>query len=338
MTTKIGIIGCGYWGPKLARNFHEIPTAHLEWVADLDPERLAHMQELYPYVKTTQDYGELLRSDVEAIAIATPISTHCAIAMDCLQAGKHVLIEKPLAASVADAELIARTGDEKKLVVMVGHTFQYNPAVRAVRQIVNSGELGEIYYINCTRVNLGLLQPDINVVWDLAPHDISILLDVLGQEPQSVSARGGVYVQREKGLHDVAYLTLNFPSGILADLRVSWLDPVKIRRITIVGSKKMLVYNDIVEPKVTLYDKGVDRYPYSDTFEEFTLSYRHGAETPYPVEWVEPLRVECEHFLSCIEAGQRPRSDGWFGVKVIKILEAAQKSLLNGGAKEAVEK
>ncbi len=331
---KIGVIGCGYWGPKLARNFNEIPTASLEWVSDLNPERLAHMKELYPHVRATQDYDELLRSDVEAIVIATPVSTHSAIAMACLQAGKHVLIEKPLAASVADAELIARMGDEKKLIVMVGHTFQYNPAVCAIRTVIASGELGEIYYINSTRVNLGLFQPDINVVWDLAPHDISILLDILDQEPATVSARGGAYVQREKGLHDVAYLTLNFPSGVLADLRVSWLDPVKIRRITIVGSKKMLVYDDIADPKITIYDKGVDRYPYSDTFEEFTLSYRHGPEMPHHVEWVEPLRVECEHFTSCIATGQRPRSDGWVGVKVVKILEAAQKSLMNGGLRE----
>lgn len=333
---KIGVIGCGYWGPKLARNFHALDGASLDWVSDLDPERLAHMKALYPQVKTTQNYQDILASDADAVVIATPVFTHKPIALDCLNAGKHVLVEKPLAGSVADAELLASTGDKKRLVVMVGHTFQYNPAVITVRDVIASGELGDIYYINGTRVNLGLFQPDINVVWDLSPHDISILLEVLGEEPTAVSARGGVYVQREKGLHDVAYLTLYFPNGALADLRVSWLDPVKIRRITIVGSKKMLVYDDIADDKVIIYDKGVDRPPYSDTFEEFTLSYRHGPETPRPFQWVEPLRVECEHFVHCIATGERPRSDGWVGVKVVKVLEAAQKSLLNGGQQEKI--
>jgi len=216
-------------------------------------------------------------------------------------------------------------------VVMVGHTFEYNPAVEAVKKIVASGELGEVYYVNCTRVNLGLFQPDINVVWDLAPHDVSILLFVLGSEPETVSARGSAYVQRKAGIHDVAYLTLYFPNGVMADVRVSWLDPCKIRRYTLVGSEKMLVYDDIAENKILIYDKGVEIPPYSDTVEEFHLSYRYGDVTVHPVDWMEPLKVQCEHFLTCIREGKEPRSSGKVGLRVVRVLEAAQYSLLNGG-------
>jgi len=219
---------------------------------------------------------------------------------------------------------------------MVGHTFEYNPAVEAMKEIIASGELGEIYYVNGTRVNLGLFQPDINVVWDLAPHDVSILLFVLGLDPETVSARGGIFVQRDKRIHDVAYLTFYFPNGVLADVRVSWLDPCKIRRYTMVGSKKMLVYDDIEpENKIVIYDKGVE-VPHSDTVEEFHLSYRYGNDVPYPVKWVEPLKKECQHFVDCIQEGKEPRSSGRVGLKVVKVLETVQRSLLNGGEREVV--
>lgn len=334
---KVGVIGCGYWGPKLARNFHELPESELAWASDLRQERLDHLKGLYPQVQTTEDYRDLLASDVEAIVIATPVSTHHRLALEALRAGKHVLIEKPIAASIQEAEEIVTEGDQQNRVVMVGHTFEYNPAVEAVRSIVAGGELGEIYYVNGTRVNLGLFQPDINVVWDLAPHDISILLFVLGLNPETVSARGGVYVQRRRGVHDVAYLTLYFPNGVLADVRVSWLDPCKIRRYTIVGSEKMLVYDDIEsENKILIYNKGVEAPPYSDTEEEFHLSYRYGEVAPYPVRWMEPLSMECQHFVDCIQAGKEPRSSGRVGLKVVKVLEAAQRSLLNGGVREEI--
>jgi len=207
---KVGVIGLGYWGPKLARNFHELPEARLTWGSDLDQSRLDHIRRLYPQVRTTRDYREVLASDVDAVCIATPVRTHYSLAMEALRAGKHVLVEKPLAACVKQAEEIIAEGDRQHRTVMVGHTFVYNPAVMAMKEIIASGGLGEVYYINATRVNLGLFQPDINVAWDLAPHDISILLFVLGMEPLTVSARGGAYVQRSKGLHDVAYLSLNF--------------------------------------------------------------------------------------------------------------------------------
>jgi predicted dehydrogenase len=333
---KVGVIGCGYWGPKLARNFYQLPDVHLAWACDLCEERLDHLTRLYPVLRTTRNHRELLASDVDAVAVATPVLSHYRLALEALRAGKHVLVEKPIAASVREAEEIVTEGERQGRIVMVGHTFEYNPAVEVVRQIVASGELGEVYYINGTRVNLGLFQPDINVVWDLAPHDVSILRFVLAMEPERVSARGGVYVQRDKGVHDVAYLTLHFPNGVLADVRVSWLDPCKIRRYTVVGSQKMLVYDDIAEQKVVIYDKGVELPPHSDTVEEFQLSYRHGDAVTRPVKWVEPLQVECQHFVDCICEGKEPRSNGRVGLEVVRVLESAQRSLLNGGRRELI--
>jgi predicted dehydrogenase len=334
---KVGVIGAGYWGPNLIRNFYQLPESSLQMVCDLSQERLDHIKGRYPEVQVSRDYHDLLTSDVEAVVIATPVSTHHPLALDCLKAGKHVLIEKPLAASSAQAREIVEAGEELGRVVMVGHTFLYNPAVMALKAIIDSGEIGRIYYVNGTRVNLGLYQPDINVVWDLAPHDVSILLYLLGMAPASTSARGGAYVK--PGVHDVAYLTLNFPNGVMADLRVSWLDPCKIRRITIVGSKKMLVYDDI-EPveKVKLYDKGVDVQPYTDTFEDFHLAYRYGDTTVYPIQWEEPLKLECIEFLNSVRARCPACSDGWLGLKVVEVLEAAQKSLSNGGMREEIWK
>lgn len=332
---SIGVVGLGYWGPKLARNFAELPDARFAWACDLEQSRLDQIKELYPEVQTTTRFRRVLDSDVDAVCIATPVRTHYPLVMQALQAGKHVLVEKPIAACSRHAEEIVAEADLRKRVIMVGHTFVYNPAVVAMKDIIQRGVLGEIYYINATRVNLGLFQSDINVVWDLAPHDISILLYVLGMEPSLVSARGGVYVRRSKGLHDVAYLSLFFPNGIMGDVRVSWLDPCKIRRYTVVGSKKMLVYDD-VEPrdKIVIYDKGVEAPPYSLTEEEFHLSYRTGEGVPYPLEWVEPLKVQCQHFLDCIRDGTEPRSSGRIGLQVVRVLEAAQRSLLDSGAKE----
>ncbi|MDI7278121.1 MAG: Gfo/Idh/MocA family oxidoreductase, partial [Anaerolineae bacterium] len=247
---RVGVIGCGYWGPKHARNFHELPGSSLAWACDLSPDRLDHVKRLYPEVQVTRDYGEVLSSDVDAVVVATPVATHYRLVMEALRAGKHVLVEKPLTADVAQAEEIVAEGKRRGRVLMVGHTFEYNPAVEAVRDIIASGELGRIYYIDGTRVNLGVFQSDINVVWDLAPHDVSILRFILGAEPERVSARGSAYVQWRKCIYDVAYLAFSFPGGVLAEVHVSWLDPCKIRRYTIVGSHKMLVYDDIASDKI----------------------------------------------------------------------------------------
>lgn len=332
---KVGVIGAGYWGPNLIRNFYNLEEADLRTVSDLKPERLEYIQGRFPGVATTQNYQDIIKSDVEAVVIATPVSTHYRFARECLLAGKHILIEKPLTNNSEEACELVELAQRMGKVLMVGHTFLYNPAVNAVKDIIASGEIGRVYYINCTRVNLGLYQPDVNVVWDLAPHDVSILLYILGADPIQASARGGKFVKT--GVHDVAYLTLHFPGEVIADMRVSWLDPCKIRSITVVGSKKMIVYDDIEpEKKVVIYDKGVDVQPYTDTYEEFHLAYRYGEAVPYPLQWDEPLKLECLHFLDCIRTGKTPRSDGLEGLKVVKILETAQKSLLNGGVREGI--
>ncbi len=328
---KIGIVGCGYWGPKIARNMHDLPGADLVMVADIKDQRLREFRSLYPDVATTKNYQELLASNIDAIIIATPVHTHYELTKDALNANKHVLVEKPITASIAQGRELVRLAENKNLTLMVGHTFEYNPAVEKMREVIQSGLLGEIYYINAVRVNLGLIQPDINVMWDLAPHDLSIIRFILKSEPVSVRASGGIYVNKASGLHEVVYLGMKFDNDVMANLRVSWLDPVKQRQLTIVGSKKMLVYDDIADDKVKVFDKGVDVPPHSITENDFHASYRHGEEATLDIDWVEPLRKECEHFLDCIRKGEKPRSDGYAGLAVIHILEAAQRSLLNQG-------
>ncbi len=334
-TVRVAVVGAGYWGPKLIRNFHDLPAVVVSAVCDLRQDRLDHIHRLYPDVAVTQDYAALLASEAQAIVVATPVASHYALARAALLAGKHVLVEKPLTASSTEAQSLIDLAEEKKRILMVGHTFEYNPAVIMLKDIIKSGKLGDIYYINAQRVNLGIFQQDINVLWDLAPHDLSILLFILGMEPLTVSARGAAYVQ--PGIHDVAYLTVNFPNQIMAGIQVSWLDPCKIRRITVVGSQKMVVYDDLEpEEKIKIYDKGVDRPPYSDTFEQFRLSYRYGEVTSPRVANDEPLHLECAHFIECIREGKQPRSSGEAGLKIVRILEKAQLSLLNGGEREIV--
>ena len=334
---KVGMIGVGYWGVKLARNFHELPGAVLKIVADLKPDRLKEINQLFPDVATTTKYESVFKQ-VDAVVIATPVHSHYRLAKAALEAGKHVMVEKPITSRANQARELVELATKDDLTLMVGHTFVYNPAVVAVREIVQSGQLGEIYYINATRANLGLLQPDINVMWDLAPHDISLLRYILGQDPTWVNAHGGVYVNTRSKLHEIVYLNLYF-GNTLVNIRLSWLDPVKQRRVTIVGSKKMLVYDDIADNKVVIYDKGVELPPYSDTLteEEFRASYRHGDEVVHPVQWVEPLRAECNHFLDCIRTGSPSRSCGDDGLRVVQILETAQRSLVNHGCELKVE-
>lgn len=335
---RIGVVGCGYWGPKLARNFYELPGSDLAMVADLRADRLADIKQLYPDVTTTQNYQDMLDDPaVDGVVIATSVNSHYRLAKAALMAGKHVLVEKPLTFYSVHARELTDLATERGLTLMVGHTFEYNPAVVAVREIVQRGDLGNLYYFNSTRANLGLLQPDINVMWDLGPHDISMIRFILGADPIKVSALGTAYVNTARGLHEVVYINLRFDGDIMANLRLSWLSPVKRRRLTVVGSKKMLVYDDIANDKVVIYDKGVEIPPYSVTEEEFHASYRHGEETVHPLDWIEPLQVECNHFLHCIRTGECPRSDGEDAVKVIKVLETAQRSLLNGGVELRIE-
>jgi predicted dehydrogenase len=328
---NIAVIGCGYWGPNQIRNFNQIPECTMKACCDLSPERLEHMKMLYPSISTTNKISDILDDDtIEAVGIATPVFTHFPIAKDCLERGKHVLIEKPLASSTAQCVELINLAKEKNRVLMVGHTYQYTAAVNKIKQNIKSGEIGEILYISSVRVNLGLFQPDINVIWDLAPHDISIINYILGEEVISVNAQGKDHFK--KGIEDVASLTLNYADGAIAFIHNSWLDPDKIRKTTVVGTKKMLVYDDIeANEKIKIFDKGVDAPPHYDTFAEFQFSYRYGdILSPRIVEY-EPLRFECNHFLECIRDKKTPRSDGYTGLKVVAILEASSESLKNEG-------
>lgn len=334
---KVGVLGCGYWGPKLVRNFHELPEAEITMACDLREDRLNYIRSLYPGTVTTSNFNDLLHSDLDAIVIATPVNTHYRFAKAMLEAGKHVLIEKPMTFSSNHAKELVDLAHLHGLILLVGHTFEYNSAVEAIKRIIESGELGQIYYIDATRVNLGLFRPDINVIWDLASHDLSILRYILSQEPIFISARGKTYVQQSKNIHDVAYLSLWFPNNILATLKVSWLEPVKSRRFTVVGRYKMLVYDELAEDKVVIYDKGVDLHPFSDNELESRVSHCHEQKTIYPIDWVEPLRAEAQHFIDCIRGRTAPRSNGEVGLQIVKMLEAAQQSLLNNGTQIRLE-
>lgn len=328
---RIGVIGCGYWGPNLIRNFVQLPDSQVVAIADLDKQRLKHIQARHPQIAwATEDFRELFALDLDAVVVATPPVAHFSIAKECLQNGLHVLIEKPITLKSADARALISLAEERDLVLMVGHTFEYNAAVRQLKAIIDSGELGKIYYVDAVRVSLGLFQEGANVLWDLAPHDVSILRYVLGADPVSVSTHGANCVQ--DGIEDVAYTTLRFPKDILAHLRLSWLDPRKTRQITVVGSKKMVIYDDI-EPleKIKVYDKGVKAIRRTDTFGEFNFAYHYGdVVIPY-LQLEEPLQVQCQHFLECIAEGKKPVSDGHSGMKVVQVLEAAQESLSNHG-------
>lgn len=332
---RIGVIGSGYWGPNLIRNFAELADSALIAIADLSEARLAHMKERYPSVQMTRDYRDLFSLKLDAVIVATPPATHYRLVCECLEHDLHVLVEKPITLNSAHAEHLIRLADARGLKLMVGHTFVYNSAVQKLRQLIESGELGQIYYIDTVRVNLGLFQRDLNVLWDLAPHDISILLYLLNGASLNVSAYGTSCVL--DGVQDVVYLNLTFPNKILAHVRVSWLDPSKTRRITIVGSKKMVIYDDVeTVEKIRIYDKGVEPPPYTDSFGEFQFAYRHGDVLIPHIHFVEPLRQECQDFLDSVRYNRTPRSDGRVGLNVVRVLEAAQLSLMNGGASQEV--
>lgn len=333
---KIGVIGYGYWGPNLTRNFYELPMSELVAVADFSEERLKQAKLRYPHLIVKQNYQELFDLGLDAVVVATPPATHYPVAKDCLEHNLNVLVEKPLTLNSEHAEALIQLATEKCLTLMVGHTFEYNSAVHALKKYIDSGELGDIYYLDAARLNLGLFQKDSNVLWDLAPHDISILLFLLGKRPISVSAQGSPCVFG--GIHDVAYLNLMFPDNVSAHIHVSWLDPCKVRRMTVVGSKKMVVYNDIEsDSKIKIYDKGVDAPEYTNGFGEFHCNYRTGDITIPNIRFTEPLRQECQHFIDSIVNHTEPCSCGRDGLEVVKILEAAQHSLMNGQAREVIQ-
>jgi predicted dehydrogenase len=328
---KIAVLGCGYWGPNLVRNFSQLNKVDELYCCDPDPQKLDRVKHLFPSVRGIQDYKELMKMpDLDGVAIATPVYGHFPLAKEFLEEGKHVLVEKPLTHSQESSLELIRMAEEKKRILMVGHTFEYTAAVNKIKEIVESGELGKILYVSCTRVNLGLFQNDINVVWDLAPHDISIILYVLGEFPVSLNCQGKAHFKSE--FEDVAITTLNFKNGLIAFIHNSWLDPKKIRKTTIVGTRKMLVYDDLeVQEKIKIYNKGLDLPPYYDTFAEFHFSYRSGDTYSPRIEDYEPLRKQCDIFLECIKKENPPPSDGNNGLRVVAILEAASKSLKQAG-------
>jgi predicted dehydrogenase len=334
---RIGAIGAGYWGPNLIRNFVELPDVDMAAVIDLDPGRLAHLGTRYPQIAHLgRDFRELFDLGLDGVVVSTPPETHYDIVAECLTNGLSVLVEKPLTTDSRQARHLGALAEDRGVVLMVGHTFEFNPAVRALKAMLDAGDTGEIRYIDAVRVGLGLFHRTLNVVWDLAPHDISILIYLLGEMPTTVSTRGAACVQ--ESVEDVAYMTLTFPSGVLAHTRMSWLDPMKTRRITVVGSRKMVVYDDVaLDEKIKVYDKRVDAIPRTDTFGEFQFAYHHGEIVAPPVQFVEPLRLECAHFLDCIRSGERPLTDVDSGVRVISVIEAAQRSLREGGTPVEIE-
>ncbi|TMC23402.1 MAG: Gfo/Idh/MocA family oxidoreductase [Chloroflexi bacterium] len=317
---RFGIIGWGYWGPKIARNLDSLPQASVAMVVDLDERRLASLAVDQPWIRTTTHEDDVFRSYVDGVVIATPVREHYRLAKKALLHGKHVLVEKPLTASVAEAEELVALAKELKLVLMVGHTFEYSPSVNELRKLVQSGDLGRIYCVEAERVNLGLFRHDINVIWDLAPHDVSILLYLFGKSPTQVKVQAHAHLQ--KRIHDVAHLDLGFADGMTAHIHVSWLHPCKIRRVTVIGDARMVVYDDTNQSEmVKVYNKGADVHA------DPVISYRYGAITIPYIDWIEPLRIECQDFVDSIRLGKKPRANGEVGLAVVRVLEAAQREL-----------
>jgi predicted dehydrogenase len=330
----VALLGYGYWGPNLARNLHM--RLGRDWVAcvDLDPARRAEVAHRYPWVRVLADPDDVMTDpEVDALVVASPARTHAPLLADAFQAGKHVLVEKPLALSTAEAVALAEAADRAAKVLLVGHTFEYNPAVTRMRALLEAGDLGDLWYLHSQRVNLGRIQTDINALWSIGPHDVSIANYLVGAAPRWVSARGARYLHAE--VEDVVFATLGYDGGVLAHIHVSWLDPSKLRRTTVVGSRRMVVFDDLdSEAKLRVYDKGAD--PVSGGFGEFQFRLRRGDLHVPRTDLTEPLALELDHFLECCRTGARPRTDGWNGVRVVATLEAAQRSLDKGGAQVEV--
>ncbi len=317
---RFGVIGWGYWGPKIARNLDALPHGMVTIVADMDSHRLASLSVNQPWIQTTVYVEDVFRSDVDGVIIATPVRTHYRLAKEALLHGKHVLVEKPLTANVAEAEELVTLAIKQQRILMVGHTFEYSPAINELRKLVQSGDLGNIYCVEAERVNLGLFRSDINVIWDLAPHDISILLYLFGKKPEKIKVQAHAHLQSH--IHDIAHLDLGFSDGMTAHIHVSWLHPCKIRRVTVIGDARMAVYDDTNPAEmVKVYNKGADVHA------DPVVSYRFGAITIPHIDWIEPLRLECEDFARAISTGTRPRANGEVGLEVVRILAAAQEVL-----------
>jgi predicted dehydrogenase len=332
---RIAVIGLGYWGPNLVRNLHELSGADVAWACDLRAEALAPLEHRYPTLATTTRFDNVLEDPAtDAVAVATPVGTHYELAAAALRAGKHVFVEKPLAASSGDALDLIRLAEGEGLVLMPGHTFLYSPPVNLVRDLIDSGELGEIYFISTSRVNLGLHQPDVSVVWDLGAHDLSILRYWLGENPIQVTAMSRGCIMPETP--DVAFINLRFAIETIAHVELSWLAPSKLRRTAIVGSRKMVVYDDTSNEPVRVFDSGVN-VPGPETFGEYQLTYRTGDIVSPRVAVAEPLSLELLDFCSAVRLGSEPRSSARLGLDVVRIIEAVDRSLASGGFPVSVD-
>lgn len=332
--TKVGVVGCGYWGPNLIRNLANLPTANLWALCDLDQARLDKMSALYSPHYSTPDLQRLLNDpDIEAIVLATSASSHYELAKRCLVAGKHLLVEKPITLHSHEALDLIQLAKEQNVRLMVGHTFQYNPAVKYVREAIQRGDLGQVVYAYMTRVNLGIIRDDLNVMWNLSPHDISILIWTFGSLPIRVSAHGFSPLRPNKKLEDIVFILLEFENGAVAHIHNSWIDPNKIRQATFVGTDKMIVYDDVdMNRKVQIFDKGVVHQDTPASFGEFQLTIREGDILIPRIHTTEPIKAEVGHFIDCIQTGKTPISDGVNGWEVVKVLEAADQSIDQHGA------
>jgi predicted dehydrogenase len=317
---RFGVIGWGYWGPKITRNLSTIAHSAVSIVADTDVYRLASLTASQPGLQTSTQVEDVFRSDVDGVVIATPVRTHYQLAKEALLHGKHVLVEKPLTANIAEAEELVALAEQQQRILMVGHTFEYSPAVNELRKMIQNGDLGNIYCVESERVNLGLFRSDIDVIWDLAPHDISILLYILGKKPNQIKVQAHAHLQPH--IHDIAHIDLGFADGMTAHIHVSWLHPCKIRRVTVIGDERMAVYDDTNPAEMLkIYNKG------ADVNADPVVSYRYGAISIPHIDWIEPLHLECQDFANAILTGVQPRAHGGVGVEVVKILTSAHEAL-----------
>ena len=322
-SVRIGVVGLGYWGQNLARNFAAIAGCELAWLCDASPDALDSLAPSFPGVRTTGNLEDLLNDpELDAVALATPVPTHSELAIRVANAGKHCFVEKPLATTAAEAEEAVAAAEGAGRILMVGHLLEYHPAVDRLKELLDEGQLGDLYYVYSNRLNLGQLRAEENALWSLGAHDVSVVLRLIGEEPEECSAHGESYLR--KGVQDVVFCYLRFPSGLSAHLHLSWLDPHKERRLTVVGARRMATFDDmLLEGKLTVYDKGFDEDAH--TWGEYIA--RSGESFSPQISNSEPLRLECEHFIQCIRSGATPRSDGLSGLRVVRVLERLQRSL-----------
>jgi predicted dehydrogenase len=325
------VVGLGYWGPNILRNVIEVDEFKAIYCCDTDGSRLERMQKRFQTIKIEEDYENILKTDdIKFVFIATPPITHFELARKAIECGKNVYVEKPMTTSSREAELLISMAEEKSVKLMVGHTFEFSPAVEKLEELIKEDVLGDIYFISMSRINLGIHQKDTSVIWDLAPHDFSILFRLLNESPRSISVFSNSFVK--KGLKDVAFINVRFDSGIIANVNVSWLSPNKVRETIIVGKKKMLLYDDTkVDEKIKIFDKGVDLIKDPENFGEYQLTYRTGNIVSPFLKTDEPLKLIVKHFVNCVNNDFKPKTDGYSGLRVVKAIEAAEKSAENGG-------